>query len=98
MTARRWWSNWTFRALPVVVLVIAACGSSSAAQATGPVAFGELWPLSGDAADFGQWLLQGSQTAIVDINANGGIHGRQVNFYVGATKGATIGAVPATPE
>jgi ABC-type branched-subunit amino acid transport system substrate-binding protein len=43
-------------------------------------------------------LLQGSQTAIADINANGGINGRQVNFYVGDTKGDTVDAVPATRE
>jgi branched-chain amino acid transport system substrate-binding protein len=54
--------------------------------------------MSGDAKDFGQWLLQGSQTAIADINANGGINGRQVNFYLGDTRGTAVDAVPATRE
>lgn len=72
----------------------ASAGSGSAtgaAPATGPVTIGESTTLSGSIAELGQSGLQGVQLAAANLNAHGGVLGRQVKVV-----SADDAATPAT--
>lgn len=81
--------------MAVCVCLMAGCGSSAAtATATEPPAeataeaavsdasfkFGGIGPVTGDAAIYGQAVMNGAQIAVDEINAAGGIAGAQVEF------------------
>ena len=59
-------------------LVIAACGNSSSGGATGPILVGITGPFTGAYADPGTAIRNAGELAIADINAAGGINGRQL--------------------
>lgn len=67
--------------LIVVVGVIAAIANNNkkpAAVETGPIKVGFIGPLSGGGAPYGDATKGGVQFAVDKLNANGGIHGRQI--------------------
>lgn len=66
-----------------VILVITLLGvSCKPAASTQSIVFGMVAPMTGDAADYGVQLQTGVQLAIDEINAEGGIGGRKVQFEV----------------
>lgn len=69
-------------------LLLAACKSSS-----DTIKIGLIGPLTGDAAAIGQDMLHGTQWAIDEINANGGINGKKVTLI--AEDGKCTGAEAA---
>lgn len=93
-----------------MAMSLAACGGSSAssapaasqgAAASGAAASGDaitiglLAPLSGDAAAYGQAVRNGAMLYIDEINAKGGINGKQVNVIEYDEKGDATEAVTA---
>lgn len=60
------------------VLVIGACGSSSSAGGGGVIKVGITGPFTGPYADPGSAIRNAGMLAIDDINASGGINGRQL--------------------
>jgi ABC-type branched-subunit amino acid transport system substrate-binding protein len=59
-------------------LLIAACGSSSTAGSTSPIKVGITGPFTGPYADPGSAIRNAGELAIDDINAAGGVNGRQL--------------------
>ena len=62
----------------LAVLVIGACGSSSSAGGGGVIKVGITGPFTGPYADPGSAIRNAGELAIEDINAAGGINGRQL--------------------
>jgi branched-chain amino acid transport system substrate-binding protein len=79
----------SFRAaLMVVPLLLSACaggGSSSKQTAPAPdeIVIGVAGPMTGDLAAFGEQLKRGAEQAVADLNAAGGVLGKQVRLVVG---------------
>lgn len=70
--------------LAVLVLLLAACGDDEGGGGgeggDGPIRIGVPVPLSGDSAAAGEDILNGAKLAAEDINADGGVLGRQVEL------------------
>ncbi len=71
--------------LAVAALTTAGCSASSAtpaagSEAAGPIYFGVSGPKTGVNAEYGKAWEQGFAIALKEINAAGGIHGRQVQL------------------
>lgn len=62
-------------------LLIAACGSGNNAGETGPIKVGITGPFTGPYADPGIAIRNAGELAIADINAAGGINGRQLQAF-----------------
>jgi len=69
-------------ALGLVVWGVSSMGGKQATNDTGAVKIGAVLPLTGDAAVYGEPLNKVLQIAVGEINANGGINGRQVELLV----------------
>ncbi len=78
-----------------IMLVLAACGSTSTTSGSGPVTMGVLSCFTGTLASLGQAMLQGSQVAQKAINDAGGILGRQLNLAHADTQCDEADSVPA---
>jgi len=76
----------------------AATTSASSAGSSGSVTIGLLAPLTGTRADLGKGMQEGAQLAIDDINANGGVLGRQVKLVSQDTAADPADAVPAAQQ
>ena len=61
---------------------LAACGGSEEEQASNSDTFkiGGIGPTTGDAAAYGTAVQNGIQLAVDEINAAGGINGKQIEF------------------
>jgi ABC-type branched-subunit amino acid transport system substrate-binding protein len=70
-------------------------GSTGGGGGTGPITFGVLHPFTGAYASVGEAALQGVTVAVSEINANGGILGRQLQIVHADTLGDPVDAVPA---
>lgn len=78
--------------IAVFMLAVAACGSDrsrepaangGAREARPTIKIGVLVPLSGDNARFGTEMLNGAQLAAADLNAAGGVLGRDIEIVSG---------------
>lgn len=58
-----------------------ALGAPLRAQSEGPVALGALLPLSGPLAQFGPQIAAAQKAVIDEVNAAGGVLGRQIAYY-----------------
>ncbi|MBM3227494.1 ABC transporter substrate-binding protein [Candidatus Peribacteria bacterium] len=82
----------TFFALSsLLALSLTACGG---AGDEGPIKLGYIGPLTGDAASYGIDTLNGTKMKVDEINAAGGINGRQIQLI--AEDGKCAGADAAT--
>ena len=66
-------------------LLLSACsggvaGGGDSDSGDGPVKFGMLAPFSGSEAAFGDYMKFGAQLAIDEVNADGGVNGRQIEL------------------
>ena len=75
-------------------VILASCASSSSSSSTasgssstsaGPITYGVLSCFTGRLASLGQAMLQGSQVAMNEINAAGGVLGRKLQLVTGDT-------------
>ena len=64
----------------VLALACATAFLSSAAFAAETIKIGFPIPLSGPTAVYGEPILKGAQMAVAEINANGGVLGRQLEL------------------
>jgi ABC-type branched-subunit amino acid transport system substrate-binding protein len=93
--------------VPLIATVAAAAmlaaGCSSSHSSTsgsgggggGTIKFGVLAPFTGSTANFGKEFAAGAQVAAAEINASGGVLGKQVTILNGDTVGDPIDAVAA---
>ncbi|MDO5739794.1 MAG: branched-chain amino acid ABC transporter substrate-binding protein [Ornithinimicrobium sp.] len=70
----------------VATLLLAGCGGGIGGSGTetegGPIKLGMLAPFSGSEAAFGDYMQNGAELAIQEINDDGGIDGRQLELVV----------------
>lgn len=90
------WSATLLAFLSVGIFILSACGSSS--TNTGPITVGELFPMTGREPFVGDWFLHGAKTAIAEVNANGGVMGRQLSPVLADTSGDAVDAVTALKQ
>lgn len=85
----------------LVLLALAALGLAltprpGAAQSeTGPIPIGVQYPLTGPSSELGQGFQYGAQLAISEINAHGGINGRELRLILVDDKSTPDGAITA---
>ncbi len=65
-----------------VLLGAAALGASTSFARTGKIVLGQSVPLSGPSAQVGIQFNQGAQLYFNHLNANGGVHGREIELDV----------------
>lgn len=70
-------------------------GSASGGSDSDTIRIGGLAPLTGDAASYGVAVNNAIQMAVEDINANGGIDGKQIKYIYYDEKGDTTEATNA---
>jgi branched-chain amino acid transport system substrate-binding protein len=77
-----WWAKLSLIGLILLAMLVTACGGSSSGNGgstnTSPIKVGVIGPMSGFESFIGPDILKGVQIAVDQINANGGIMGRQV--------------------
>ncbi|MGH7112919.1 MAG: ABC transporter substrate-binding protein, partial [Stellaceae bacterium] len=76
----------------------AAMVAPVAASAAGPIKIGFPIPLSGPTAVYGEPVLQGAQLAVKEINAKGGVLGRQLEILPRDSKANADEAVRVSRE
>lgn len=70
-------------------LLLAACAGGPGAKQSKPqaeaneIVIGVAGPMSGDLAEFGAQLRHGAELAVADVNAAGGLLGKQVRLVIG---------------
>lgn len=64
----------------LIILLIFSCKETKIQQDTRPLVFGVSNPFTGQAAFLGKQLYQGSMAYINEINANGGVQGREIKL------------------
>lgn len=75
--------------LIALMVLLAACGGGdktsgdSEGSSDEPIKIGALYPFTGDLALLGQESFRGVELAVEEINANGGINGRQIEIVKG---------------
>lgn len=77
-----------FLACAMLLGALTACGDKTAVDApaadggasTGPIKIGYFGPLTGGTAQAGQAALNGAQIAVNQLNAEGGVLGREVEI------------------
>ncbi len=62
---------------------------------SGPIKFGVTYPLTGAFAGFAKEQILGMEMAVADINAKGGVKGRQIQLVYEDTRGTPEGGVAA---
>ena len=72
----------------VLSLAVAACGQNQQAGEAppaeqGPIVIGAAGPMTGAEAAFGEQFKRGAEKAVADINAAGGVLGRQLKLEIG---------------
>lgn len=75
-------------ALLGISLLLSACVGSGATSKQPPVSSNEIvigvaGPMTGDLAAFGEQLRRGAEQAVEDLNADGGVLGKQVRLVIG---------------
>jgi branched-chain amino acid transport system substrate-binding protein len=71
-----------------MALLLAACasggdGGAKPAPSGNEIVIGVAGPMTGDLAVFGEQIRRGAQQAVDDLNAQGGVLGKQVRLAVG---------------
>ena len=77
--------------LTVFLFVLSACstqqpGQPPAQKESGTIKIGVMYPLTGDAASYGQPILKTTKFAADDINAKGGINGKNIELVIEDSK------------
>jgi branched-chain amino acid transport system substrate-binding protein len=62
----------------VIIIIVAVSGSHSSNTQTGPLKIGYIGPLTGPAAPYGEPAANAMKIAVAEVNANGGINGRNI--------------------
>lgn len=81
--------------LLVAMTTAATLGSTGISHAEEPIRIGGLYILSGSAATYGEFAQRGINLAVNEINASGGILGRQVEMIYEDSQGKASVAIQA---
>lgn len=76
-------------------MMFAACGGQKETAENTVIKVGGLAPLTGSLAIYGVTTTNGAQLAVEEINKNGGINGKQIEYIVLDTKGDATESVMA---
>ena len=79
----------------VAMTATATLGTASTSYAEDPIRIGGMYILSGSAATYGEFAQRGIDLAVGEINASGGILGRQVKMIYEDTQGKASVAIQA---
>ena len=83
----------------ILSLALTGCGGGGGADtgddSEGPVVFGAIFPLTGPNALLGDESLRGAQIMVDELNANGGLWGREVVLNVADAPDATAAQTEA---
>jgi branched-chain amino acid transport system substrate-binding protein len=74
--------NKLFAITLVLSLLLAGCGGAAGGGTTGPINIGGGFALTGDESSLDLPAANGAKLAVKEINAAGGVLGRQINFIV----------------
>jgi len=77
-----------------MVFALCACGNSGS-KASDTIKIGGIGPITGGYANYGISVKQGAELAVKEINAAGGINGKQVEFQFEDSQGDPESAVNA---
>ncbi len=83
-------------AFTLVVSMLAGC--APAAQAPAEIKIGTIGPLTGDYATYGENVRKGVEIAVEEVNAAGGIDGKQIKLISEDTKGSPDDAAKAATK
>jgi len=71
------------------IILVAGCsgglasdGAADSGDADGPIKIGMIAPFSGSESAFGDYMKNGAQLAVDEINADGGVNGRELELLV----------------
>jgi branched-chain amino acid transport system substrate-binding protein len=84
-----------------LVLVLAAsllAGCAGGQEAAEEIKIGNIGPLTGDYASYGENVRRGAEIAVEEVNANGGIDGKMLKLIAEDTKGVTDDAARAVTK
>ena len=81
--------------LLAISLAVSALGLTGPASAQEPIKIGAIYLMSGAFATYGEFARDGIQHAVDEINAEGGIMGRQVEFLMEDSTGKANVAIQA---
>src|SRR5215510_10288294 len=70
-------------ALPLLAAAAVAASLSVAPARADDITIAVAGPITGDLAEFGAQMKQGAERAVADINAAGGVMGKQLKLEVG---------------
>jgi branched-chain amino acid transport system substrate-binding protein len=83
------------RAAAVLASSLALPPVAALAQGAAPYKIGVTWPLTGPFAAIGAEFLKGSQIAVEDVNAAGGVKGHRLQLLIEDSQGTPQGGVAA---
>lgn len=81
--------------LAMAIGCFAGCGSNEAKKDTDKFYIGGIGPTTGDAAIYGKAVMNAAQIAVDEINADGGINGKQIEYNYQDDQGDAEKAVNA---
>lgn len=79
----------------MMVMMLAACGQGETKQSGDSILLGGIGPLTGGYANYGLSVQHGAQLAVDEINANGGVNGKQLALSFQDSQGDPESAVNA---
>lgn len=79
----------------MMVMMLCACGQGSTGQSSDGILLGCIGPLTGGYANYGLSVQHGMQLAVNEINANGGVSGKQLALSFQDSQGDPESAVNA---
>ncbi|MFA5664120.1 ABC transporter substrate-binding protein [Castellaniella sp.] len=77
----------------LLAVAMAAAFAAGSAQAADPIRIGGIYLMSGSAASYGEFAKQGATLAIDEINAQGGVLGRQLSIQIEDSQGKAATAI-----
>jgi branched-chain amino acid transport system substrate-binding protein len=89
---------WWIAGIIVFIIVIAVSSNSKKNADSDTIKIGFIGPLSGDAASYGEVISRGALIAVNEINSNGGIGGKKIEFIIEDSKCDGTAAVSAVQK
>lgn len=99
MTKKKWWSLTSLAvAATMMAGLVAGCGGAPAATESKTIKVGGNFELTGGVATFGQSAANGIKLAFKEINAGGGVLGKQLEFIAADNKSEPSESTNATTK
>ena len=92
------WQRLRLPAMPVFVLILAACWPATRSQAADAIRVAAIFSYSGAAASSNLPSVMGTRWAVKEINQNGGVLGRRIKLVELDNRGTPIGSKVAADQ